>query len=309
MTDFDLNLVRTFLLLYETRSVTRTAERLSLTQPSVSHALSRMRKQFNDSLFSRSPSGLQPTELASAMYPRLRQAFEVIDTTVSGVGQFDPATSRRTFRLHATDLGEVSLLPPVLGLIAETAPGVDVHIIPLNFAVVETELRQGQADAVICTPRITAPDFERDILLRDSYCGICSASHPRVGTDPTLDEFLAERHVAVDVSAGHTDVDRSLSLLGHSRDVALRIAHFAALPQLIEKTPHLSIIPRSVSDKFCRMADVKTFELPFSVPAVEISLYTYKRVLPDPGTEWFRATVRRALGAETNRNRDVVTAR
>ncbi|WAM18460.1 hypothetical protein [Rhodococcus sp. JS3073] len=54
------------------------------------------------------------------------------------MGQFDPATSRRTFRLHATDLGEVSLLPP------ETAPGVDVHIIPLNIAVVETELRQGK---------------------------------------------------------------------------------------------------------------------------------------------------------------------
>jgi len=136
---------------HETRRVTRTAERLSLTQPSVSHSL------------------------------RLREAFEAIDTTVSGVGQFDPATSRRTFRLHATDLGEVSLLPP------ETAPGVDVHIIPLNIAVVETELRQGQADAVICT------------------------------------------HVAVDVSAGHTDVDRSLSLHGHSHDVALRIAHFAAL--------------------------------------------------------------------------------
>ncbi len=46
------------------------------------------------------------------------------------------------------------------------------------------------------------------------------------------------------------------------------------------------------------MADVKTFELPFAVPAVEISLYTYKRVLPDPGTEWFRRTVKIALGVE-----------
>ncbi|WP_235214563.1 hypothetical protein [Rhodococcus opacus] len=64
-----------------------------------------------------------------------------------------------------------------------------------------------------------------------------------------------------------------------------------------------------MSDKFSRMADVKTFELPFSVPTVEISLYTLNRVLPDPGTEWFGATVRKALGAATNRNSDVVTAR
>ncbi|SPZ41775.1 LysR family transcriptional regulator [Rhodococcus wratislaviensis] len=64
-----------------------------------------------------------------------------------------------------------------------------------------------------------------------------------------------------------------------------------------------------MSDKFSRMADVKTFELPFSVPAMETSLYTLKKVLPDPGTEWFRATVRKALGAATNRDPDVVTAR
>ncbi|MDF3306616.1 LysR family transcriptional regulator [Rhodococcus sp. T2V] len=295
MADYDLNLVRTFLLLYETRSVTRTAERLSLTQPSVSHALGRMRKQFNDSLFSRSTGGLQPTELATAMYPTLRQAIEVIDSTVSGVGQFDPATSHRTFRLHATDLGEVNLLPPVLARIAEAAPGVDLHITPLNFSVVETELRQGQTDAVICTPRIAADDFERDVLFEDHYCGICSDAHPRIGPTPTLEEFLGERHIAVDVSAGHTDVDRSLSLLGHTRDVALRISHFAALPPLLETTPYLSIIPASVSEQFCRMAGVKTFELPFPVPAVEISLYTYKRVLPDPGTEWFRSIMKTAL--------------
>ena len=54
----DLNLVRTFLRLYETRSVTRAAEQMSLTQPSVSHALRRLRKQFNDNLFNRSSGAM-----------------------------------------------------------------------------------------------------------------------------------------------------------------------------------------------------------------------------------------------------------
>jgi DNA-binding transcriptional LysR family regulator len=296
MPEVDLNLVRTFLHLYETRSVTRTAERLSITQPSVSHALSRMRKQFNDTLFSRSGAkGLQATELANEIYPTLRQALEVIEETLSGVAQFDPATSTRTFRVHATDLGEVSLLPPVLSSIARTAPAVDLHITPLDIAVAETELRQGQADAVICTPPITAPDITRDLLFGDVYCGLRAGSHPRVGDTPSLAEFLGERHIAVEVAAGHTDVDLSLARLGHARDVALRISHFAALPQLIEKTTYLSIIPRSVSAEFCAIADVKAFDLPFAVPSVEIALYTYRRVLPDPGIVWLRRTVRQAL--------------
>ncbi|MFZ2528657.1 MAG: LysR family transcriptional regulator [Rhodococcus sp. (in: high G+C Gram-positive bacteria)] len=298
MAQLDLNLIPTFLLLYETRSATRTAEELSLTQPAVSHALGRLRRHFNDRLFNRSPGGLQPTELATTIYPTLRQAIEVIDTTVRGAGRFDPTTSRRTFRLHATDLGEINLLPAVLRLIADTAPHIDLHVEPLNFSVVEDRLRQGRADAAICTPPITAPDVDRDLIRRDSYCGICSADHPRIGNEPTLDDFLAERHIAVEVTTGHTDVDHALASLGHVRDVALRISHFAALPHLIEQTRYLSIIPRSVADQFLGIAPVKTFELPFDVPAVEISLYTYKRVLPDPGIAWFRHAVRTALSTD-----------
>lgn len=295
MAQLDLNLIPTFLLLYETGSATRTAEELSLTQPAISHALGRLRRHFNDRLFNRSPSGLQPTALATTIYPTLRQAIEVIDTTVSGIGLFDPTTSRRTLRLCATDLGEINLLPAVLRRIADTAPHIGLHVEPLNFSAVENQLRQGRADAAICTPPIIAPDIDRDLIRRDSYCGICSAGHPRIGNEPTLDDFLAERHIAVEITTGHTDVDHALASRGHARDVALRISHFAALPHLIEQTQYLSIIPCSVADQFRGLAPVKTFELPFDVPAVEISLYTYRRVLPDPGIAWFRDAVRTAL--------------
>lgn len=295
MAETDLNLVRTFLHLYETRSVTRTAERMSITQPSVSHALGRLRKQFNDNLFSRSSGGLKPTERAVAVYPMLRQAIEVIETTMSDVGGFDPATSRRTFRIHATDLGEMSLVPAVLGHIAGAAPTVDLHIRPFDFAVAETELRQGQADAVICTPRITATDITRDALFADSYAGLRRAAHPRLGRRPSLPEFLAERHIAVEAAAGHTDVDRALEGMGHHRDVALRISHFAALPHLIAQTDYLSIVPSSVSEQFCAIADIDRFDLPFPVPRVEIGLYTYRRALPDPGVKWLRDAIRMAV--------------
>lgn len=292
----DLNLIRTFLHLYETRSVTRTAERMSITQPSVSHALRRLRKQFNDTLFSRSAGGLQPTERAIAVYPMLRQAIQAVEDTMSGISGFTPAASRRTFRVHATDLGEISLIPPVLHRIGDQAPEIDFQIIPLDFACVETELRQGQADAVICTPPIIAADIRREALFGDVYWGIRSAQHPRIRDHPSLAEFLAERHIAVGAAAGHTDVDHALAGIGHSRKVALRISHFAALPQLVEQTNYLSVIPRSVVELFCSNADITAFRLPFRVPPVEIALYTYRRAFPDPGIDWLRGAIRSAVG-------------
>lgn len=303
MAEIDLNLVRTFLRLYDTRSVTRTAEQLSVTQPSVSHALRRLRKQFNDNLFNRAAGGLEPTERARQMYPMLRQAIEAVEATVSGMAWFDPATARRTFHLQATDLGEISLLPPVLALIAQTAPGVDLHVAPLNIATAATALRQGSADAVIGTSPITSADIARHVLVDDVYCGIRSAAHPRIRGTPTLDDFLAERHIAVEASAGHTNVDESLGSRGYARDIALRISHFAALPGLVAQTSYLSVIPSTVSAEMCAQADIEMFPLPFDVPELHVGLYTFRRTLPDPGVDWLRDTVVTALGDWKTRRR------
>ena len=53
------------------------------------------------------------------MYPTL---VEAIENTVSGLGVFAPETSTRKFRIHATDLGEAVLLPPILARIAIDRP-------------------------------------------------------------------------------------------------------------------------------------------------------------------------------------------
>ncbi|SFB05421.1 transcriptional regulator, LysR family [Amycolatopsis marina] len=295
MAEVDLNLLKTFVLLYETRSVTRTAESLFITQPSVSHALRRLRRQFNDELFLRSANGLVATETAAGIYPRLNQALEVINETVRGVGQFDPTTSERTFRLLATDLGEIALLPDVLATIGNLAPHSTVQVIPLDFSTAAEELRQGHADAVICTPRIDSADLQRDPLFRGNYLGLCARTHPRIRSRPTLEEYLAERHILVDAAAGHVDADRILTRLGHRRDVAARVPHFAVLPELVARTGYLGVVPSGVADLFTQRSDVRTFALPFEVPEVEVALYTYRRALPSPGIEWLRGTVASVL--------------
>ncbi|MEU7484088.1 LysR family transcriptional regulator [Streptomyces sp. NPDC042319] len=291
MTDLDLNLVKTFVLLYETRSVTRTAEALFLTQPSASHALRRLRRHFGDELFVRATEGLRPTEAAERMYPRLRQALEVITETVSDEGTFDPSTSRRTFRLSATDLGELILLPAVLAELEARAPHCRIEVTPLDSAAAAEELRRGRVDAVICTPRIDAPDIRRDPLFQERYVGLRATDHPRIGDRPEPAEYLAERHIAVAAAAGHVDADQVLARLGHPRDIVAHVPHFAVLPELVARTGYLAVVPSRAVRAFTRAAPVRTFTLPFDIPTVEVALHTYRRTLPAPAVEWLRATV------------------
>jgi DNA-binding transcriptional LysR family regulator len=283
--------MKTFVLLYESGSVTRTAEKLSVTQPSVSHSLSRLRRQFGDPLFVRSANGLAPTDTARRLYPDLRIGLEVIEAAVAGASEFDPATSNRTFRILATDLGEIALLPSVLAELEVRGPRIRIEVVPLSIATAAAELQQGRADAVICTPRLPDRDLRRDVLFSERYVGLCAADHPRITDEPTLEVYIGERHVSVDAAVGHSQAEQVLASLGLECEVALRVKHFAALPRLLELTRTLAVVPSSVTDWSIRAADVRVFTLPIDVPDVEVALYTYNRRPSSPAVDWLRDVI------------------
>src|SRR6476660_7971684 len=283
--------MKTFVLLYESGSVTRTAQMLHVTQPSVSHSLSRLRRQLSDPLFVRSANGRFPTDTARQLYPEIRVGLEVIQAAVAGASHFDPATSNRTSRILATDLGEIALLPPVLTELATQAPQVRIEVVPLDTATAAEQLQQGRADAVICTPRLEDPDLRRDVLVREHYIGLCAKDHPRITDEPTLAAYLAERHLSVDAAAGHSQAEHALSSLGLRCEVGLRVSHFAALPHLLERTRYLAMVPSASAQWSLRAANVRTFTLPVDVPEVEVSLYTYDRRPSSPAIDWLRSVI------------------
>src|SRR3974390_641072 len=93
----DLNLLPVFEAVYEERSLSRAAERLAMTQPAVSHALTRLRAVFREDLFVRQARGVLPTPVADQIYSRLRDALGLVREAVVDRRDFDPKTSERYF--------------------------------------------------------------------------------------------------------------------------------------------------------------------------------------------------------------------
>ena len=123
----DLNLLRTFTVVYRMRNITAAAEVLGLSQPAVSHALKRLRQHFGDALFVRSRSGMQPTHLATTIYNEVGGPIAQLTTIAEEKSRFDPERSTRRFRIALTDLGEAALLPRILRAMARTGPGIRVE--------------------------------------------------------------------------------------------------------------------------------------------------------------------------------------
>ena len=95
----DLNLLTVFEAVYELGTVSGAADRLALSQSATSHALSRLREACGDDLFVRARQGLSPTPVAQAMYPAIKQALEALRASLAEASGFDPARSRRHFRI------------------------------------------------------------------------------------------------------------------------------------------------------------------------------------------------------------------
>ena len=156
---------------------------MGLSQPATSSALGRLRRVFNDPLFVRTRTGMQPTPYAQLLATPIQRACELIATTLQVGSVFEPATSTRTFHLYMTDIGEAVFLPRLLGALAATAPKVKVKVARVPERGAREALAEGEVDIAIgLFPDLKAGFFQQRLYRRDR-CASCAptarTSRPR----------------------------------------------------------------------------------------------------------------------------------
>lgn len=292
---YDLNLLRVFVLVYETRSVTDAAEILAISQPSVSYALSKLRKLFADPLFNRGPKGLEATPTAASLYPELSQSLRAIDSAVRGAANFDPKANTHRFRLMMTDLGLMALFPYIVRSVLRDAPNVSIDVIPLDISQLHDRLVRNEVDAAIGIPAMHETDLLIEPLMDMPYVGICANAHPRLPGSPSLLEVAAEKHVVVSKQLGHEHVLRRLTEVGIGDQVRITLPSFAVVSQTLAVTDHVSVVPKALADILESQGNIRQFALPFSLEPGRINLYTCRRVVPSQPVEWLRSKIASGL--------------
>lgn len=293
MSHIDLNLIRTFVTLYEARSVTLAAERLFVTQPSVSYGLARLRELFDDALFSRTRDGIAPTFVADQLYTTLRDSLTRIESAVQSTRQFDPASTERRFRIALSDLGEMGFLPLILARLNREAPHAEVEVLPLQVDQVGEWLASGKIDAAICRPPV--PGTRNQVLMHERYVCLLSTKHPRIDQALSLEQFVAERHITVTRTTGHGSVEDVLNSMQVQRRISLHVPHFSVLPKIIPGTDLLAVLPAQIARLFVQEGGLKMLELPFQVPTFNVSLNWHPNSDNSAALRWFCTTVAEAI--------------
>ena len=147
--NFDLNLLVAFDLLMQEQNVSRAADRMCVSQSAMSHILQRLRRQLDDPLLVKTPSGMKPTDRALALIDPVRAILCDVKHLISTREEFDPAKSLRRFVIAATDYMDLLMIPALVERIAQYAAGVDIHVKRTETPFPEKELENNDLDVVL----------------------------------------------------------------------------------------------------------------------------------------------------------------
>jgi DNA-binding transcriptional LysR family regulator len=290
----DTNLLVMLDLLLETRSITRTAEILGLTQPAVSAGLGRLRDHFSDELLVQVGRVNVATPLAERLRAPLTDVLARIDALITQRASFDPAKDMRAFSFLGSDYVATTFGGEILRDVAMAGPHLSAHLEMLGMQTID-DFERGKIDVVILPRQLAYADHPTAELFEERFVCAIWDQHPEIGDTISEAQYLAARHVVHPSGQG----GRRLPILDQwflkqsaiVRDVAIQVPSFAQILPVLPGTPYVATIQRRLAEKLARQLPIRILPAPFDFPVLPIVMQWHRYLDQDEGVRWFRAKV------------------
>jgi DNA-binding transcriptional LysR family regulator len=293
--DIDLNLLVFFDALMRERSVSRAAQQLEISQPALSNALSRLRKQLGDPLLIRTSRGMKPTEKALELHEPVRQAIQQLNDAVSPSKPFDAMNSRLNFTIAGMDAVQYPLIARVIRRLQQEAPKITLNLIPPTDSSAEL-LERGVVDLLIQVFLERISDaFHKRKLMSDRLVCVCRKGHPLFDEfgDLSLDAYLAYPHLRITrtgVGAGQSDV--SLQKLGRQRHVQVQSKESALIPiYMVLESDLIATVPRITAKYLAEHLPIVILPAPIDLPEFTLEMAWGPVMHHHRGHRWLRELI------------------
>ena len=286
----DLNLLTVFEAIYEVGSVAGAADRLALSQSATSHALSRLREVCNDDLFVRATQGLSPTPVAQGMYPAINRALEDLRASLAQASGFDPAQSKRNFRLSIPHpLGPFYALS-LQTAVAASAPGLTLTFDTVSMPVdLEDNLRDGVVDLALDWLPVELNPFVNKKLFDDRLVLIARGDHPSVSGSVTIEDLGKAKFVTPHRRRDVEHLPPAVrELYGLQLHVAVRVSELLEIPTVVASTDLLGFMPLSIGSLLEKRLGLRVLALPLELPVVPVYMIWHEARSKDAGHRWLR---------------------
>jgi len=302
LSDIDLNQLVLFQQLMVERRVSKVAENLGLTQPAVSNTLAKLRRQFGDELFVRTPAGMMPTPFAEALSEPVGYALGMIHSGLNQHCRFEAASVKRSVTIGMTDIGEIVFLPWLVERLRQAAPGVSLSTVRTTATRLRDDMESGQVDLAIGPlPQLKAGFFQRR-LFRQRYVCLFRKGHPLDRKRLTLADFKAAEHlVIVSAGTGHGKIDDLIRRAGVDRTVRLKVPHFVSVGHLLQRTDMVATVTERLAESLVEPFELTYRPHPIDLPEIAINVFWHAKVHRSPAHQWLRGVVFDLFGDSTDK--------
>ena len=289
----DLNLLAAFDALVETRSVSRAAERMNLSQPAMSAALSRLRTYFGDDILAPHGKRMHPTAYAESLLPQVRECLRGVERLIAISTRFDPVTSPRTFQIVASDYLTAAVIVPLVTRLAEIAPSMRIELNLPNERS-HDQLDQGEVDLLITPEDYMSKTHPAELLYEERHVVVGWSGNPLFQGEISQADFLAHGHVAVALGNQRTPVfaDRHLQMMGKTRRIDVTAASFTIVPWLLRDTLRLALMHERLAHAMVEFFPIAYAPSPFPLPPLREMVQFHQARGSDEGLSWLREQLR-----------------
>ena len=293
----DSHLLKVLHTLLTESSVSRTAELLGQSQPTVSVALRKLRDMTGDPLLVRSGSRMVPTAHALTLIDPAAQALASIDAILHPATSFDPATTTRTFRIGSPDYLDVFFVPAVVDAFHTEAPGAKIefrHLMMIDGGY-EQGLESGFLDLVIGNWRTPPEHLHLQPLCRDELVCLMRVDHPIKPGELTQSVYQEAEHLAVTThnTTAWGTIDVELAESGLARSVNTTLPYFGMAPYVLIRSNLLFTTTRALATHYAKLLPLRIEPIPGDTPALTYYQLWHDRTHRGIDSVWLRRLVAR----------------
>ncbi|HWI30260.1 MAG TPA: LysR family transcriptional regulator, partial [Microbacterium sp.] len=285
----DLNLLATLDAILTEASVSRAAERLRLSAPTVSGNLSRLRAHFGDALLARSGNSYHLTPLARRLATVVPAVVDATLRVFAAEPAFDPASSTRSFVLAGTDYSYAVIGAGVERRARREAPRVQFAFVQ-HLVGNDDFLGLRSIDGMILPHGLTTENIPHLDIYEDRWVALVSADSDAARDGLGLDDLRTLPWVATYRSRdAQTPIGRQLQTMGIVPSIECVVESFLAVPYFIAGTDRVAIVQQQLANRLTVAGDVAVLPLPFEALPIVGALWWHPMHTEDPGHEWMRS--------------------
>ena len=288
----DLNLLTVFDAVITEGNVTRAAEKIGMSQPAMSIALSRFRHMAKDELFERTGRGLRPTPRALELAAPIRRALEIVADALEHGTDFDMSRSDRSFNVALSGVGEVVMLPTLMRKLEAAGSKISINTRYVAHTDMEKEMRYGNVDLYLWIVPIESSEIVCTQIGMTSEVCLVRENHPSVGDSLSLEAFASLRHITYQMPGpyGPSIIDRELWRLGFNREHGMSIHSYFDAPRVISQTDMVCTVPRVLGRDLARVHGLRMVRSPLQLE-FPVFMQWPRAVDKDAGHVWLRETL------------------